>query len=125
MYSENHNCKPTVLISDDDEGVRKMVTSILSASGFYVLCASDGQQALWIAQNYKDQIDLLLSDVDMGPDLNGIQLARQLHVERPAMKILLMSGASLETEAQVEGCEFLRKPFLPEGLKRKVQSVLG
>jgi DNA-binding response OmpR family regulator len=116
---------PTVLLSDDNRSLREMVASLLTAYGFRVLQATNGNQALQICQAYNQDIDLLLTDIEMGPGLTGIQLAEQLQRERPETKILLMSGACSESAIRVHGWEFIQKPFLPEGLKQKVTSVLG
>ena len=86
--------------------------------------ARDGSQALSMAQGYPSRIDILLSDVQMGPEMTGIELATRLQVARPDTRILLMSGSDLEAKAKNAGWEFIRKPFLPDGLKRRVQSLL-
>jgi DNA-binding response OmpR family regulator len=77
------------------------------------------------AQQYQSRIDMLLADVQMGPDMTGIELAARLHATRPNTGILLMSGLEFETEVKDAGWEFIRKPFLPDGLKRRVQALLG
>jgi CheY-like chemotaxis protein len=117
--------KGTVLLADDDESIQNLAAAILSAMGFQVLRARDGHKALLQSQEYKRGIDILLSDIQMGPDMTGIELATRLQLERPDTRILLMSGANFETEVQNAGWEFIRKPFLPDSLKRKVQSLLG
>jgi CheY-like chemotaxis protein len=115
----------TVLLADDDECILNLAGDILSTTGVHVLRARDGSQALLKAQEYRSKIDILLSDVQMGPDMTGIELAARLHEARPDTRILLMSGSDFETEVQRAGWEFIRKPFLPEGLKRKVASLLS
>jgi CheY-like chemotaxis protein len=116
--------RQTILMADDDECILDLVADILSTTGLHFLRARDGSQALSMAQGYESRIDILLSDVQMGPEMTGIELATRLQVARPDTRILLMSGSDLEAEAKNAGWEFIRKPFLPDGLKRRVQSLL-
>jgi CheY-like chemotaxis protein len=117
--------RQTILLADDDECVLDLVANILSTTGLQVLRARDGSQALSMAQQHPGRIDMLLSDVQMGPQMTGIELATRLQVARPDTRILLMSGSDFQMEAKNAGWEFIRKPFLPDGLKRRVQSLLG
>jgi DNA-binding response OmpR family regulator len=131
MQHEFRVCGPaesrtqTVLLADDDECILNLVADILSTAGWQVLRARDGSQAPSRAQKYPSRIDILLSDVQMAPEMTGIELAARLHVARPDTRILLMSGSDFETEVKDAGWEFIRKPFLPDGLKRRVQSLLA
>jgi len=124
IYPKNGHSMQTVLLADHDDSIRIFVEAILSAMGLQVLRVRDGRQALLESQTYKHRIAFLLSDIQIGRDITGIELATQLHLERPDMGILLMSGSNSEAEVQDAGWEFIRKPFLPDSLKRKIQSLL-
>ena len=103
-----------VLVAEDDLGVRNLVLTLLRRSGFTVLAAEDGQEALEISRTFLQRIDLLVTDIRM-PRLDGIQLVKQLRSERPDMKIILMSGYCL-TDIDPQDFPFLLKPFLPQAL---------
>ena len=102
--------KPVILVADDETPVRELVRHILETAGYAVLTAADGEQALQVSRTFSSTIHLLLSDVLM-PKLGGMALREQILRERPAMKVLLLSGAA---EQLPEGVEFLRKPFQAE-----------
>ena len=118
----------TVLVVDDDESVRSLVSRILKLEGYNVLEASDGPEAISIAERKQTgQIDLLISDILM-PNIDGRDLAYQLSATRPEMKILLISGfaESLSSEGRPRDKEvrFLSKPFVPSELKALVRDIL-
>src|SRR5690349_11460987 len=100
----------TVLVVDDDAALLKVVTSILTRD-YNVLRASSGQEALQLSRNYNPEIHLLLSDFEI-PEMNGIALAAQISLERPQIKVLLMSGFTDGMLIMNEGWHFLSKPFI-------------
>src|SRR5262249_5168623 len=81
----------TVLLVEDEDAVRALARIILAGSGYTVLEASDGRQALRVAEERSGPIDLLVSDVVM-PELAGPDLAVRLVASRPQMKVLFLSG---------------------------------
>ncbi len=95
----------TVLIVDDNKDLLGLAIEILkwSGQGFSVLAASDGDLALDIAEKHDGIIDLLISDVDM-PNMRGPELARALFLQRPNIKILLISG--VEKSCWISGWRF-------------------
>lgn len=112
-----------ILLAEDDELVRNLVQAILSREGYTVLSASDGIDALEVSRAWSGEIQLLLSD-DRMPRMDGIELSEQIQNERPAIKVLLMSG-KLSGEALVSrDANFLRKPFLADTLRSKVKTML-
>jgi two-component system, cell cycle sensor histidine kinase and response regulator CckA len=117
----------TILIAEDEAAVRSLTRKILERHGYRVYAASDGLEALQIARNLSEPIDLLLTDVVM-PRLSGRELANRLLPERPGIKVLFMSGYSEEAIAHHgvlgPGTAFLEKPFTPDGLARKVRDVM-
>ena len=112
--------QPVVLVADDEVTVCNVVRISLEAAGFFVLQANDGQQALKLSREFPDPIHLLVSDVMM-PHLDGLALRDQILRERPAIKVLLMSG---EVPQPIPGGEFLPKPFRIEELRRRVRRLL-
>jgi len=112
---------PVILVVEDEAGVRDLIRYILETAGYAVLTAGDGEQALQVSRKFPTTIHLLVSDVLM-PKLGGIELCEQILRERPAMKVLLMSGT---VEQPPEGVEFLRKPFQAEILTQLVRRLLS
>jgi signal transduction histidine kinase len=117
----------TVLVVEDEDGVRAPVRRILVAHGYRVLEAPDGQVALRIAEEHTGKIDLLLTDVVM-PGMNGGELARRLGRLRPGIKVVFMSGYSAEAVAThgelSPGAAFLQKPFSVEELTERLETAL-
>jgi PAS domain S-box-containing protein len=117
----------TILLAEDDEIVRKMVSQVLKSYGYQVFEAANGNMALLICENTKEPIDLLVSDVVM-PEMNGHELAGQLGQMRPEMKVLLMSGyidgSINHWDVFSDATNFIQKPFLPEALAKKVRLIL-
>ena|SRR2546426_9371809 len=110
-----------ILVADDEEVVRRFLCAVLQRHDYHLLIAKDGVEALTLARKYNGHIDLLLSDIDM-PALNGIELARQLSAERPAMRILLMSGTP--DHVPPASYSFLEKPFTLQMLASTIHEVL-
>jgi len=117
----------TILLVEDESAVRKSAGEFLQASGYVVLEARNGADALDVTRNYDGAIDLVISDVVM-PGMSGAQLAAVLSSERPATKTLFVSGYAESTvlrHGQVDVARrFLQKPFSLKLLGRKVREVL-
>lgn len=118
----------TVLVVEDQEAVRNVVATILRKYGYCVLEASNGPDAIKVAETSADVIHLLLTDIIM-PVMDGRALAEKLTAMRPEMRVLYVSGYS---EKQLERgrpfdrhSAYLLKPFTPEVLASKVRDVLG
>lgn len=118
----------TILLVDDDELVRNPIHRMLSQDGYTLLEAGSGEEALQVCAQYQDPIDLLVTDVMM-PRMNGPELAEQLKILRPNVKVLYISGhperageliARMESDAPL-----LPKPFAFESLLDNVRKVLG
>ena len=118
----------TILIAEDEDGVRALARSALSDLGYTVLEARNGEEAYLIGCEYGGRIDLLLADVVM-PAMSGKQLADRLAGPRPEMKVLYISGytedAIVHHGVLDEGVEFLEKPFTVDALARRIRQVLG
>ena len=117
----------TVLLVEDDARVRALVATMLRRSGYAVLDAEGGEQALEIMRAHRGSIDLLLTDVVM-PAMNGRILAERLQTLSPGTRVLFMSGYSDDAivRAGVLAAEgaFLQKPFSSAALAAKVRQVL-
>jgi signal transduction histidine kinase/ActR/RegA family two-component response regulator len=118
----------TILLVEDEEDVRQLVQHVLRTSGYRVLAASGGEQALEVARGHDAPIDLLLTDVVM-PGLSGPDLAERLRAVRPQAAVLFMSGytdhpAVHQAAAGAGGEGFLPKPFKPDVLARTVRERL-
>ena len=117
----------TVLVVEDEDAVRHLVRRFLQMSGYTVLHAPNGEEAVSVARKHDGPIHLLVTDVAM-PGMNGRQLGDVLTRARPGLRILFMSGYTDEAvlrEGKLEpGTAFLQKPFNPASLVRKVRDVL-
>ncbi|NJD62484.1 MAG: PAS domain S-box protein [Deltaproteobacteria bacterium] len=117
----------TVLVVEDEETVRDLCTMVLEKLGYDVLQASNGKEALAVSMGTDGRIDLLMTDVVM-PGMNGGELATQLVLHRPEMKVLFTSGYTENVIAHHgvmdNEVSFLGKPYSPSALARKVREVL-
>ena len=117
----------TVLVVEDQDGIRDIVRESLRRNGYNVLIAVDGNEALQMASTYADPIHLLVTDLVM-PNIGGRELAQRLTPLRPRMKVLFMSGYSehsaLDIEASSQSASVLQKPFSLDALARNVRRVL-
>jgi signal transduction histidine kinase/CheY-like chemotaxis protein len=117
----------TVLLVEDEEQVRKLAQRVLERAGYSVVVAPDAQSAVALANRHPGPIHLLVADM-MLPGLSGRELAAQLTIHRPAIKVLYISGTSDDAIARhrvlAPGTEFLQKPFALGQLLHKVRKVL-
>ena len=118
----------TMLLVDDEAAVRKVCISILEKIGYRVLSAKDGQEAIELYRNNKDEIDIVLLDMIM-PNMSGGEVYDRLKEINPEVKVLLSSGYSIDGEATEilnRGCDgFIQKPFDIEKLSAKISKVLN
>jgi two-component system, cell cycle sensor histidine kinase and response regulator CckA len=119
----------TILVVDDEPGMRSLVRDTLELSGYSVLDAGDGDEALRLEEQYAEPIHLLLTDIVM-PGLTGPQLAEKFIMRRPQARLLYMSAFSLVdiTHHSIfiePGVPILAKPFSIDGLVSKVRQLLA
>jgi two-component system, cell cycle sensor histidine kinase and response regulator CckA len=112
----------TVLVVDDEPGIRALLRAVLEAIGIKVLVAEDGQQALQIVSS-EASIDLLITDVIM-PNLDGGQLALKVQRSHPHIKILFMSADTNGLLEAKSGCTVFQKPLSVQTLVRVVSDLL-
>jgi two-component system cell cycle sensor histidine kinase/response regulator CckA len=117
----------TIMVVEDDAGVRELVRLMLEANGYEVLAVEDAAEALNVCTENPARVHLLLTDVVM-PGVNGRVLAERLGEVSPAMRVLFMSGYSDEAvhrHGQItDNAAFLEKPFTERALAHKVREVL-
>jgi len=117
----------TVLLVEDEEGVRHLAQRILEAAGYQVLAASDPAEAKEVFAQHRGRIDLVLTDVMM-PGSTGPDLFESLVVQEPALKVVYMSGYTEDAivrQGLDRGLPFVQKPFTAAGLARTVREALG
>jgi CheY-like chemotaxis protein len=118
----------TILVVEDEEPVRLLVVDILEASGYSLLAAGNGLEALEVADEHAGAIDLVVTDVVM-PHMGGRQFAERLAGLRPGTPVLFMSGypdgAFGPDGFVVPGAAFLQKPFTNTALGQAVRALLG
>jgi len=117
----------TILLVEDEESLRRPCEMFLEKSGYQVLSAASPEEARQLAEEHPGEIRLLLTDVVM-PGMDGVQLAKLLSAEMPALKVVFMSGytADVIVEHGVvdEDVQFLSKPFSRDTLACKMREVL-
>jgi CheY-like chemotaxis protein len=113
---------PVVLVAEDELTVQNVAHVVLEKAGYFVLTASDGEEALTLSRSFPATIAALVSDIKM-PKLDGLGLREQIVAERPAIRVLLMSGQM--DDPHVGGVPFLHKPFRPPDLRNAIRDLLG
>jgi PAS domain S-box-containing protein len=120
--------RETILVVEDDAGIRQIVRRALAGAGYTVLEAQSAAQARDVAGTYPGAIHLVLTDVVL-PDAYGVEIGNLVRAKRSDCKLLYMSGYTDDTMAYhgvlESGSPFLEKPFSGEALVRKVREVLG
>jgi len=117
----------TILLAEDAEGMRGLISELLLRNGYTVLTAESSEELFSVTERYSAPINLLLTDVVM-PGMNGRELANRLRAAYPALRIVYMSGYTSDAIVQHgvlrEGIDFIEKPFTEESLMRKLREVL-
>ncbi|HWI18600.1 MAG TPA: response regulator, partial [Vicinamibacterales bacterium] len=115
----------TVLLAEDEDGVRELTLETLKRRGYRVLTAACGEEAIKLASSYEGTIHLLISDVVM-PGMKGPELAERLRAMRPGIKVLFVSGyaADVVTPNDLRQATLLSKPFSPAALASAVRASL-
>jgi CheY-like chemotaxis protein len=117
----------TILLVEDETGVRQLIGKVLERYGYKVLPARDAEHAIAIEAGYADPIQLLVSDLIM-PGLSGPDLAQAIVERRPDIRVLFVSGyasrEAVEMSLTTRNASFLSKPFTPDKLARKVRERL-
>jgi CheY-like chemotaxis protein len=116
----------TVLLVEDELGVRGLAMAVLESSGYTVLSTEQPEQAIELCERHEGPIHLLLTDVVM-PGMSGHDVAKSFSARRPETKVLFMSGYTPDVALRhgvLANSAYLQKPFSPAALARKVRDVL-
>ena len=117
----------TILLVEDEEGLRELIAELLAENGYHVLAAESPLKAIETAEGYAGVIHVLLTDVVM-PQMNGPELARRVKARRPDVRVLYMSGYTEDAIANrgvlEAGVSLISKPFSQEALARKLRDLL-
>ncbi|MCS7312359.1 MAG: response regulator [Acidobacteria bacterium] len=117
----------TILLVEDDAGVRAMVQTVLEGHGYRVLIATDGAEGLETFRNHAAEIELVILDIFM-PQMSGAEMYRQIRQHDPTARFLFMSGYIEEAAYQaliLRGrVDYIQKPFSPVDLLIKVRQIL-
>lgn len=117
--------KATILIAEDNDGLRSLLTALLMREGYRVLEAADGVRTVRLLA--EEKVDALVMDVRLGAE-DGIALGRELRLEQPDLPIALMSGDSGTSEARERAAGltdlFLAKPFTLTAVTATVEELL-
>jgi CheY-like chemotaxis protein len=117
----------TVLVVEDDDGVRELAGSILAEAGYTVLTAAGSREALALLEDHAGPLDLLLTDVVM-PEMNGPALAEHVRCLRPGIRVVFMSGYAGQALGDFglldAGITLIPKPFTPASLTSQIAETL-
>nr|WP_320192277.1 ATP-binding protein [uncultured Desulfobacter sp.] len=126
--SRERHCHETILLVEDDESLRRMLSSSLSDQGYTILEAENGEQATAIFEKSKGRIDLLITDMVM-PGQNGLDMAMEFQATSAELRIILMSGYTENTlirDGNIPAdITFINKPVTPASLSQVIAEVLG
>jgi CheY-like chemotaxis protein len=118
----------TILVAEDEAGLRTLIRETLGRHGYKVLEAGDGKEAVSVSSGYQEPIDLLIADVVM-PQMSGRELAERVTTARPETRVLYISGYTDDAIVQHgvldPNTAFLQKPFTPSALARKVWLIFS
>jgi PAS domain S-box-containing protein len=118
----------TIMVVEDERDLREIVTRTLNLNGYRVFQAVDGPKALRIWAEYKNEIDLVFTDIIMPGGLNGRELADRLWLEKPDLKVIFSSGYGAEALGKDFKLDphlnYLQKPYLPQTLSRVIRRCL-
>ena len=117
----------TILVVDDEDGVRQVLQRMLVAEGYTVMVAASGVEALELFVPHKEKVDLLITDIVM-PGMSGRALADKCSALRGTLKVLYLSGYTrdslLSQRTFDEGTEFIEKPFTRRGIADHIERIL-
>jgi two-component system cell cycle sensor histidine kinase/response regulator CckA len=119
----------TILVVEDESPLRSLVQSILRRSGYCVMDAANGVEALQVWEKNRGEFDLLLTDMVMPEGMSGRELAAKLQAQKPNLKVIYSSGYTLDllgpgVEGLSDGVNFLQKPYRPQTLAQTVRACL-
>ena len=118
----------TVLIVEDEDGVRLLAKDILELNGYAVMTAQNADEAIHIYKECRCLIDIMVTDVVM-PQMSGAELTKKIREINPAVKVLYMSGYTdsdiVNQDIADTNAEFIQKPFTFNSILQKIQDLLN
>jgi len=120
---QDFSAAETVLVVEDEIFVRKVTCEVLRSAGYHVMSAGSAAEALRACAQHRCHLRLLLTDVVL-PDETGCALAAKLAAANHDLRVLLVSGYAKAVACEVEGAEYLPKPYSSEALLGKVRQLL-
>ncbi len=124
-----HDSIKTVLVVEDEDAVRGLLRTLLRLAGYSVLTCSDGAEALDLMAARGGVVHLLITDINLGPDMDGIELAEALRAAQTGMKVLYISGHEepdrLAPSLASGSARFLMKPFTPGAFRESTSALLA
>lgn len=122
--TERGHGSETILLADDETGVRRFARRALEDCGFAVLEARDGKEAVALFDSHRDEVSLVFLDLTM-PRLGGIEALEQIRALNPSVPALLTSGNPQEqVVSRTRGSQFLHKPYTLDALTARVRAIL-
>src|SRR6516225_10553698 len=121
ISTEGCRSMAVILVVDDDESVRRLVSTTLQLAGNRILTAANGEEAVAIYRSYADQINVVVTDMNM-PVMDGVQEILRIRMTNPGAKVICMTGDS--ADRCPEGVALLSKPFSIEKLVKAVDGFL-
>jgi CheY-like chemotaxis protein len=110
-----------ILVVDDDEMIRGLVSTVLKSAGHQIVTAANGAEGVAVYRSFTSQIDLVITDISM-PVMDGVQEILRIRMTNPNAKIICMTGDSVDRCP--EGVVLLNKPFSVEKLSLYVDELL-
>ena len=127
QQTEGEPARPTILLVEDDADVRALLSTYFDRSGYHLLEAENGEEALKVSELYEGPIDLLITDMMM-PVMSGPHLVHAIAMDRPETRVLMISGLPPDPTAledmKSQGVQFLQKPFRSAELLLRVKGIL-
>jgi CheY-like chemotaxis protein len=114
--AHNKSYQPVVLVVEDEWFLRAYIADFLRDNGCTVLEAASGEEAVSLIDGKDQKLDVLFTDIRLGGELNGWDVAERFRAHRPAMRVLYASGYSIQPRRDVADSEFFDKPYLPEAI---------
>lgn len=120
--------KPTILVIEDEPVLLSLARMVLENSGYHVLEAASGDEALALWKEKKDTVDLVLTDMVMPGSLSGPQVAQMMRADNPTLQVIYSSGYSMDsmvdTTGETDPKSYLPKPYVPSTLVKAVKTRL-
>jgi DNA-binding NtrC family response regulator len=119
-------CEPLILVVEDDSSIRRFICALLKwAAKARVIEAADPSAALSAMRRMARPIDVLISDIDLGSEKTGVDLAHEIAASNPGVRVLLISGGRAPKGGILPGWRFLEKPFAIAEILDFVNEALG